>query len=223
MPTNKKLLVSELMKDYNLVKCLKSKLDDASNNNIKALLRAFELPHNDRCRILNCATQSLAFFDNLSKSKPRLKLLELKTIIEESCSNLQCSVATFMKVEEDIANGTVHFTQNTTLGELSNSPKDWCYILEEIVCTLFPEEDFLFDSWENIACACGYTWSEIAAFQQKDSEETAIGKLLSLLCAQDPPLSVSLFLDKLKQIRRGDAAKIVEGWLDDFEVSIVSI
>ena len=216
-------LLSKLREDYNLVQRLESKLEGTSINNFKDLLRAFDLPLEDRSKILKCATQSIAFFENLSKSKPHLKLRQLRTFIQDTSLDSKPNMAIFVKVEEDIANVTVEFTLDATLGEISNNPKDWLYILEEVACKLVPEEGTRLISWENIAGLCGYKTSEISAFQRKNTEETPLRKLLSLLCAKDPPPTVSLFVDKLRRIGRNDVAKIVEEWLDGLVVSIVTM
>ena len=217
-PATEQPLLSKVQENYNLVQRLESKLEDASINSFKDLLRAFDLPFEDRSKILKCATQSIAFFENLSKSRPQLKLLELKAFVEDTCLDLKPNMTIFVKVEEDIASGTVQFTLNTTLGEISNNPKDWLYILEEVACKLVPEESNRLKSWENIACLCGYKASEISAFQRKNTEDTPLRKPLSLLCAKDTSPTVSLFTDKLRQIGRDDVAKMVEEWLNGLVV-----
>jgi len=205
-------LLSKLKEDYNFVGHLESKLEGTSINNIKDLLHAFELPYADRCKILKCATQCLAFFENLSKNKPHLSLSNLKDTIENNSSNLKPNTEIFMKIERDIANGIVPFTLDTTLGELSNEPKNWLYILEEVACKLVPDDGTQLTRWENIASAYSYSSTEIASFQQNNNEETPTRKLLLLLCTKYPSLPVRLFVEKLRQIGREDVAIMVERW-----------
>lgn len=205
-------LLSKLKEDYNFVGHLESKLEGTSINNIKDLLHAFELPYADRCKILKCATQCLAFFENLSKNKPHLSLSNLKDTIENNSSNLKPNTEIFMKIERDIANGIVPFKLDTTLGELSNEPKNWLYILEEVACKLVPDDGTQLTRWENIASAYSYSSTEIASFQQNNNEETPTRKLLLLLCTKYPSLPVRLFVEKLRQIGREDVAIMVERW-----------
>jgi len=121
----------------------------------------------------------------------------------------------FMKIEKDIANGLVCFTLDTTLEGLSNSPKDWLYVLETIAGNLNPKEGTLLKSWRDIAGDHGYKSSEILGFQRRNKEESPIRKLFSLLSARTPSFTVCSLVEKLKQMRREDVAIMVEQWQDD--------
>jgi len=213
--TTKDLLLLDLCEDYSFMLELESKLEDTSTNNIKDLLLILELSYEDRCKILESATSSLAFFENLSKSKPHLSLRELKASIEKVTSKAQPNMTIFMKIEKDIANGLVCFTLDTTLEGLSNSPKDWLYVLETIAGNLNPKEGTLLKSWRDIAGDHGYKSSEILGFQRRNKEESPIRKLFSLLSARTPSFTVCSLVEKLKQMRREDVAIMVEQWQDD--------
>ena len=199
----KEPLLSDLKEDYNFVQELESKLEGASITNIKDLLFTFELSYEDRCKILKCTAPSMAFFENLSKTKPQLSLRGLKETIEQiPAETIQPNMTIFRKIDEDIAKISVSFTLDSTLEELSAAPNDWLYILETIAGNLISESGTFLTSWENIASVHGYSTSEINNFRRAntDLEERPLQKFLFLLCARNPTFSVSLFVDKLRQI-----------------------
>ena len=200
---------------------LESKLESSSFNNLRDLLLVFELSSEDRCKVLNSATPCLAFFENLSKKKPKLSLHELREDIEIKTRHPNKMI--FKKIDEDIEKGLAKFTLDSTLGELSAFPKDWCYILDTIAGNLTPEKETLLISWENIASLHKYTADDIANFKRmaRNQDESPFQKFLFLLCTNQPSLTVSEFVNKLEKIKRKDAATMVKRWLKSNMVSIV--
>ena len=211
--TSSEPLLSDLREDYNFFAYLESRLE---NSSIKELLLELELSYEDHCKILTCATPSQAFFENLSKSRPSLSLRELRACVEDTIPTAQPNMAIFTEIEEDIAKRHVSFTLDTTLGKLFKNAKDWIYVSERIAGNLVQEESTRLISWENVASSYGYRSCEIAAFQKKNREDGQLKKLFSLLCEKSPILSVSLFVKKLKQIKREDIAKEVEIWQNEW-------
>ena len=223
----REILLFELMNDYNFVQNLENNLVRTSLNSINDLQLAFEFSYEDRCKVLRCATPCQAFFENLSKSKPRLSLQYIKDEVEmsrheDTNTSIKPNMSIFMNIEKDIRNGSVSFTLASTLGELSDNAKDWLYISENVVANLVPLRGTLLISWENIASKCGYTAGNITTFKQRNTnpDESPLQKILHLLLAREPLLHVSVFVDKLRQIKREDIANMVEEWQCSFIVSL---
>ena len=204
------------MNDYNFVEKLENKLEGASISNIKELLFVFEFSYEERCKILSSSTACLAFFEHLSKCRPNLTLRDLRNDVENEyvCSHPISNMSIFMKIDEDIWNGFVSFKLDSTLGELSAVPNDWQYILERVAGELIPEKGTMRPSWENVASAHGYSTDDIHYFKRHSTEhdKRPLQKLLSLLCAREHAPTVSLFVEKLREIKRADVASMVEGW-----------
>ena len=200
---------------------LEKNVESSSFSKLKDLLLAFELSYEDRCKVLNSATPCLAFFENLSKKEPELSLRDLRHDIEIKAMHPNKMI--FKKIEEDIANSFVSFTLDSTLGELSAVPKNWFYILETIAGNLTPEKETLLISWESIASFHEYRIAEINNFKiiARYRVESPFQKFLSFLCANQPSLTVSEFVKKLRKIKREGAAEMVEEWLENATVSIV--
>ena len=78
----RQILLFELMNDYNFVQELENNLVRTSLNSINDLQLAFEFSYEDRCKVLRCATPCQAFFENLSKNKPKLSLQDIKDEVE---------------------------------------------------------------------------------------------------------------------------------------------
>jgi len=205
--------LSELMNDYNFVKKLENQLECAPPGTMKDLLFALGFSYEESCKILNPSTANLAFFEHLSKCRPDLTLQNLRDGVERAMRSRKMSI--FSKLDEDILKGSVSITLESTLGELSAVPKDWQYILERVAGNLIPKKGTMLPSWEDLAFMYGYTKSDIDYFElhNKDHAKSPLQKALSLLCARENPPTVSLFVDKLRQIKREDAALMVEGWL----------
>ena len=141
---------------------------------------------------------------------------------QDTKTSIKSNMSIFMKIEKDIRNGSVPFTLNSTLGELSDNAKDWLYISENVVAHLVLLRGSLLISWENIASKCGYTAGDIATVKQRNTnpDESPLQKMLHLLLAREPLLHVSVFVDKLMQIGREDIAIMVEKWQCSFIVSL---
>ena len=215
-PTPEKVWLSDLQKDYNFVQCLEKAFEGTSIGNVKDFIFTFDLSYEDRCKILTCARASMAFMKNLSKTKPQMSLSNLRGIIEEKCGRMQPNMAIFKKVDDDIASGAVSFTLDSTLGDLSDVPQSWLYILETIGGNLVPETGTLLKSWKNIASACGYETSEIADFETSNAgskgSESPMQKFLSIICTREPSFLISAFVEKLRTFGRNDIVQLVEQW-----------
>ena len=211
------------MNDYNFVEKLENKLEGASVSNIKDLLSAFEFSFEEQCKILNPSTANLAFFEHLSKCRPNLTLRDLRNDVENEKISSHSNMSLFSKIDEDILKGSVSIKLDSTLGKLSEVPNDWQYILERVAGNLIPAKGMMLPSWENVASAHGYSTDDINDFkrQNKDHDESPLQKVLSLLCAREHAPTVSLFVDKLRRIKREDVASMVEEWQSNRIVSIV--
>ena len=214
-------LLSALLNDYNFMQELEKNVESSSFTNLKDLLLAFELSYEDRCKVLKSAAPCVAFFENLSKTEPKLSLLQLRKEIEEKARYPNKLI--FKKIDEDLQKGKESFTLDSTLEELSAVPKDWFYILQNIAGNLIPEKETLLVSWENIAALHKYTADDIANFKRmaRNQDESPFHNFLFFMCSSQPSLTVSEFVNKLRKIKREDAAGMVERWRKNYMVCIV--
>ena len=202
-----------MQNDHEVMRELHIKLNYSSFGSIKDLSLRFPLCYKKRCSVLNSVDPCRSFFKDLFKERKELSLTDLQNDIEKGGKVPNRMV--FKKIKEDISNGLVSMSLDSTFGDLNKDSKIKAYIENSIVYNLIPDEGTLLPTWKNVGSCHGYTIDELNGFyKQVRIGETAIQRLLSLISAEGQSLPISEFVRMLELINRNDLVIVVKKWLD---------
>ena len=215
---SKEPALAELKDDHNFVEKLDAYLDNSLPGNIRDLTLRYPLSYKERCIVLNSPLPSRACFKNLLKNKTDLLIGDLQNDLEKFTFP---NKIIFKKINEDIKNYSVSFSLESKLGDFTVDSQEMIYIWENIADNLVPEKCTLLPNWKNVASNHGYIQEEIDSFCNViQSPERKTKKLLSMVCAKEPLLPISDFIEKLVLIGRDDIVRKVHMWCDKKVVSI---
>ena len=197
---------------------LGSDLDRSLPGNIRDLTLRFPLSYKERCIVLNSPLPSRACFKNLLKSQTKLLIGDLQNDLEKFKFP---NKIIFKKINEDIQKESVSFSLKSKLGDITEDSQEVLYILDNIADNLVPEDHTLLPNWKNVASNHGYSSGNISSFcNVMKSSVNKTENLLSLICAKEPSLAISDFIEKLMLIGRDDIVRKVHMWCDSKVVSI---
>ena len=165
------------------------------------------LDDHDRLRILCNVSPSLSFFEHLARSKPQIRLADIKQSVEHGMHN---DKAIFHYIERAIKRREVAFDLEYTLLQLKANKQYWAYVLDHIAIEMVNEEPRGCPMWKDVADYFGYPSDTIHMLETRSvSDERPTFKLLRILYKRQPELDIKLYLvEKLTLIGRLDIVNI---------------